>query len=379
MDRRKAGQFAREMIRRYGEALVTVLVDLGDRTGLFASLAEGPGTSREIAGRAGLAERPVREWLSALASAGIVEYDPESGVFTLPPERAVCLTGSSPFNVVPASRWVSLGSKHLEELARSFQTGRGVPGDRFLPESIRVIDDLSRRRYDAALVERYLPLVPGLPERLTAGARVVDFGCGSGHATNLLAAAFPRSTVWGIDLSPEAIAAGGAEARRLGLSNVQFRVADAAAGGMDAELDLILALDTLHDQARPEEFLASAFRCLRPGGVLFAVEPRASSRLGENIGRLESPYLYGLSVLYCLPVSLAGSGAGLGTCWGSEATREMLGRVGFDPVEEREAPGNSMGSVWIAHRPSRDAADASSPTRREAPPDSGSGERSGLR
>ena len=110
-----------------------------------------------------------------------------------------------------------------------------------------------------------------------------------------------------------------------------------------------------------------------------AVEPRASSRLGENIGRLESPYLYGLSVLYCLPVSLAEDGAGLGTCWGSEATREMLGRVGFDPVEEREAPWNSMGSVWIAHRPSMvDAADAGVPTRREAPADSGRGERPGL-
>ncbi|MHB8352246.1 MAG: class I SAM-dependent methyltransferase [Thermoplasmata archaeon] len=348
-DRHEAARFAREMIRRYGDALVTVLVDLGDRLGLFAALASGPGTSAEIAERAVLAERPVREWLSALAASGIVEYSAVSNEFSLPPERAVCLTGASPLNVAPASRLVSFGTKNLGTLEESFRNGHGIGGERFLPDSTLVFGELSRRRYDAAFVSRYIPLVPGLREQLVDGAHVIDLGCGAGHAINLLAGAFPRSTFRGIDTSAPAIELARQEADRGKLGNVSFDVGDATRA--DGAYDLALALDAVHDQVRPEEFLRAAYRCLRPGGILLAVEPKASSQLEENIGRLEAPYLYGLSVLYCLPVSLAESGAGLGTCWGEQAIREMLAQTGFAPIELREAPLNSMGSVWIAHRP----------------------------
>lgn len=348
VDRHEAARFAREMIRRYGDALVTVLVDVGDRTGLFATLAEGPGTSGDIARRASLAERPVREWLNSLAAADIVEYSPATHVYFLRPERALCLTGPSPMNVAPASRLVAFGTKHLEDVVQSFRDGLGVENERFLPDSTQVLGELSRRRYDAAFVSRYIPLVPGLHERLSRGVRVIDLGCGTGRVLHLLAQAYPRSRFRGIDTAAPAIELAREGARFAHLANVEFEVGDANRANEDS--DLVLALDAVHDQPHPDEFLSAVYRCLRPGGVLLAVEPRASSQLEGNIGRPGAAYLYGLSVLYCLPVSLVSGGIGPGTCWGGDAIHEALTRVGFSPIEAHEAPLNSMATVWIAYR-----------------------------
>ncbi|MGI0052696.1 MAG: methyltransferase domain-containing protein [Thermoplasmata archaeon] len=347
-DRREAGRFAREMIRRYGDAMVSILIDLGDRVGLLEAAAQGPGTSGAIAKRAGLAERPVREWLSAMAAASILEYDAATRTFSIRPERAICLTGDSPLNVAAASRFVAFGTKNLAEIARSFSDGEGVPPDRFLPEATDLFADLSRRRYDAAFVDRYLPRAAGLVGRLREGARALDLGCGSGQVVRILARSFPRSTFLGIDRSVDAIATAERETRAEGLDNVEFRVGEASRAS--GAFDLVLALDAIHDQGDPEGFLRAAHRTLVPGGIFLAVEPAASSRLEENLGRPETPYLYGLSVLYCLPVGLSAGTAGLGTCWGESAAREMLDRVGFVEIESGPAPLNSMATLWLARR-----------------------------
>jgi Rv2258c-like winged HTH domain len=74
-------------------SLLSSMVDIGHRTGLFTAAAQGWATSGQLADRAGLSERYVREWLGAATTGGIVEYDEASEAFLLPPEHAALLTG----------------------------------------------------------------------------------------------------------------------------------------------------------------------------------------------------------------------------------------------------------------------------------------------
>jgi SAM-dependent methyltransferase/MFS family permease len=355
-DRKAAVAFAHRVLEIYGHAGLTALIDLGYRLGLFEAMRDRPGRSAEVARRAGLAERPVREWLAALASAEILRYDPATRRFTLPPEHAECLAGKSPLMVAPGSRMVTMGVRHLEAIARSFRDGRGVAYGAYGPEVDGIIDDLGRRRYDLALVPRYLALDPALPQRLAAGIEVADWGCGSGHILNLAARAFPRSRFVGIDVSARALARARAESRAWGLENVRWVRGDPGCRRERERYDLVLMFDTIHDQADPAGWLARAHAALRPGGLLLAVEPRASSRLEENVGVPEATYLLTVSNLFCLPVARAGGGEGLGTAWGTGAARKALARAGFRPVEVRDAPMNSLATVFLARRPARGAA-----------------------
>ena len=209
LDQARVEAFAGRLMELYTGGMLTYLVDIGHRTGLFATLAEGPATSAELAARADLQERYVREWLAALASGGIVDYDPGSGGFRLPAEHAACLTGRGSANLAPLSRLDTHLAKHVDAVARAFREGGGVPYAEFRPEFTDVMDALGRGVLDELLVDAYLPLVPGLAERLVVGARAADIGCGTGHAMTLLAGAYPASTFVGYDLATDAIARAG--------------------------------------------------------------------------------------------------------------------------------------------------------------------------
>lgn len=343
-------QFARLLLDTYSHATLALMIDLGSRTGLWRTLAEAPGTSEEIARRSQLTERYVREWLSAVAAAGIVRYEARHRTFSLDPERAVCLTGPSPYNIAAGSRMSLLGAPHAAALARAFRRGGGVPSSAYLPEFPRTMDELNRQRYDALLVSAYVPLARGLEGRLRAGARVADLGCGSAHTTHLLARAFPRSTFVAIDEAPAPLRMARAEARAWGLTNVEH-----VRGPMErvtefGPLDAAVMFDAIHDLADPAAALRTTARTLRPGGILFAEEPRASSRLERNLGNPGAAFLYGLSVSYCLPVSLNHGSAGLGSAWGVERARKLLHASGFRRVETHNAPANSLAVVYVARR-----------------------------
>jgi SAM-dependent methyltransferase len=321
-------------------------VEVGHRTGLFGALAEGPGGSSDIAERAGLDERYVREWLGAMATARIVEYDPASGRFTLPPEHGVCLTGTSSRNLAPGSQMVSLLARHVGEVAECFRSGGGVPYSAYKPDFTTAMDRSWRLLYDGLLVSRFLPLVDGLPDRLESGIRVADLGCGTGHAVNVMARAYPASTFVGYDFSEEAIRHAAAEASEMGLDNARFEVLDVTRLPAEPRFDLITSFDSIHDQRDPATTLRRVAEALAPDGLYFMVEPKASSRLEENIGNPFAPYIYGVSVLHCLTVSLADGGAGLGTAWGEQTARRMLAEAGFGSVEVFDAPG-PQNSVYV--------------------------------
>src|SRR5215218_3688719 len=354
LDQARVEAFSGRLLELYGGAMLTYMVDIGHRTGLFVAAAAGPATSAELAARADLQERYVREWLGAMATGGIVDYDPALGTYRLPAEHAACLTGRGSANLAPVSRMETHLAKHVDAVARAFREGGGVPYPEFRPEFTDVMDAMGRGVFDELLVEAYLPLVPGLAERLAAGARVADVGCGTGHAIVLLAAAFPASSFVGYDLATDAtdaIARARSEAAAAGLGNATFEVRDAARLAVAEPFDVVFVFDAIHDQAAPAAVLERIHAALAPGGTFVMVEPRASSNLEDNLGDPMAPMLYAISTLHCMTVSLAEGGAGLGAAWGEQAARAMLAEAGFGEVAVHEAPGDPLNAVFVTSRP----------------------------
>jgi SAM-dependent methyltransferase len=326
------------MLDIYTGAALTFMIAVGYQTGLFEAAAVGPATSAELAERAGLQERYVREWLGAMTTGGIMAYDPVSQTYALPPEHAPYLTGHTIRNAAPQSRMYPLLAATLPDLLECFRRGGGVPYSRFRPGFTQVMDDSWRRIYDDQLIRGFLPAAPDLPGRLQLGIRVADFGCGTGHALNLMAKEYPASTFVGYDLAEDAIAAAGEEASAMGLSNVRFEVQDAATLPVDTRFELILAFDSIHDQARPEIVLWAIAEALAPDGIFFMVEHRSSNDLADNLHNPFAPMYYSVSTLHCLTVSLAEGGAGLGAMWGEQDACRMLAGAGFRDVEVVPSP-----------------------------------------
>ena len=346
LDRKRVQAFARKVFGLYTDGMLTLMVQIGHRTGLFEALARGPATSAELAERAGLHERYVREWLGAMATSDIVEYDVASRSFTLPPEHATCLTGASSRNLAPGSQMLLLLSRHVPKIIDCFTHGGGVPYSEFRPEFTETQDASWRLLYDGLLIKGFLPAVRGLPERLEAGVRIADLGCGTGHAVNLMAREYPRSSVVGYDLGPDAIVKARAEAEAMGLTNARFEVLDTTRLPAEPKFDLLTSFDAIHDQKDPGAALRAAAGALAPDGIYLMVEPKASSQLEENIGNPFAAYMYSMSTLHCMTVSLAEGGAGLGTVWGQQTARRMLAEAGFPSVEVVDAPG-PQNSIYI--------------------------------
>jgi SAM-dependent methyltransferase len=339
LDKKRVQDFARRLFAHYTSGMITLMVAVGHQTGLFEAAAKGPGTSEELAERARLNERYVREWLGAMVTGGIMEYEPATRRYSLPAEHAVCLTGTSSRNLASNSQMLTMLAKRLPAVVECFRGGGGVPYSEFRPDFTEYMDASWRLIYDGLLLKGFLPLVEGLTERLAAGIRVADIGCGTGHAINLMAKEFPESKFVGYDIAADAIERARAEARTMGLANARFEVADVSHLATDAKFDLITSFDSIHDQRDPAAVLRCTAAALARDGVYLAIEPRASSNLEENVQNPFAPWMYGVSVLHCMTVSLAVGGVGLGTAWGEQTARRFLTEAGFSSVESVPAPG----------------------------------------
>ena len=351
LDQARVEAFVQRLLKTYTESMVTLMIDLALRTGLLDTLAAAGGTSAELAGRAGLVERYVRECLGALVTAHIVDYSAATGRYALPPEHAVCLSGPGSLNLAPTSRWTALLGAHIGAVEHAFRHGGGVPYDDFRPEFTDVMDEASRVGFDNQLIASILPLTGDLPGRLTAGVRVADVGCGTGHATNLMARANPRSQFTGYDIAIDGIRRARAEAAEWGLDNAAFQVCDATQLPSDPPFAAVFAFDAIHDQADPAGVLSQIHQSLEPGGVFVMYEIKAASALEDNIGNPLGPWLYAVSTLHCMTVSLAAGGAGLGTVWGERRARQMLAEAGFTSVAVKEVPDDPFNLLYLAHRP----------------------------
>jgi SAM-dependent methyltransferase len=342
-------EFAERMVHMLNEAALALMVSVGHRTRLFDVMAAMPAaTSTEIAAGAALDERYVREWLGAMTTGRIVDHDGATGSFSLPADHAAWLTRAAGVdNIAVQAQYVGLLALVEDQIVDCFRNGGGVPYSAF-PKFQALMAEDSGAVHDATLIGVTLPLVPGLVDRLGQGIDVADVGCGSGHAINLMAEAFPRSRFTGFDFSDDGLAAARAEASRKGLTNARFEKRDAARLGEAARFDLITTFDAVHDQARPDLMLAGIAQALRPGGVYLCADVAGSSKLSENLDHPLGPFLYTVSCMHCMTVSLAEGGMGLGTMWGEQKAQEMLSDAGFTSIEADHVEGDIANTYFIA-------------------------------
>ena len=350
-DEARAEDFGGRMVRLLNESSLSLLISIGHQTALFDTLAElPPSSSAGIASAAGLEERYVREWLGGMVTGGIVEYDPETAQYSLPAEHAISLTrASGTNNLAFFTQYIPVLAGVEPEIIRCFRQGGGVPYASF-PRFQVVQGEETRAVYDETLLSRTIPVVSGLRERLEDGIVAADIGCGQGHAVNLLAAAFPRSSFTGYDFSKDAIAAARAEAKQRGLDNARFEVRDVSTVGARQEFDLITAFDAIHDQKAPATVLQNIHRALKEDGIFLMADIAASSHLHENADHPFGPLLYAISTLHCMTVSLALGGEGLGTVWGEQKALEYLAAAGFGVVDVRKIEGDALNVYFIARK-----------------------------
>lgn len=350
-DQERAEAFADRMVGVLNEGAMALMTSIGHRTGLFDAL-DGlpPSTSARIAEAANLDERYVREWLGAMVVGGIVEHDPEAGTYELPPEHAAFLTrAASPDNIAAFAQYIPLLGSVEDRIVECFRNGGGVPYSAF-PRFQEVMAEDSGQTVLPALLDHILPLVEGLTDRLEEGIDVLDVGCGSGRAINLLARTFPNSRFVGYDLSEEAVARGRAEAEEHGTTNARFEVRDVSTLGEENRYDLITTFDAVHDQAKPAEVLEGIYRALKEDGVYLMQDIAGSSYHHNNLDHPIGPFLYTISTMHCMTVSLAQDGAGLGAMWGEEKAREMLQEAGFAKVRVERLPPRLSEQLLYRHQ-----------------------------
>jgi SAM-dependent methyltransferase len=337
-------EFAGTLLQHLNGAAVALMLSVGHRTRLFDTLAALPrATSAELAEAAGLNERYVREWLGALVTARIIQHD--QGRFTLPEVHAAFLTrAASPNNLAATAQFVPVLGSVEDRVVECFYKGGGVSYEAY-GRFHQVMAEESAQTVVEALEPHILPLVPGLKERLQAGIQVLDMGCGSGRALKELARTYPQSRFRGYDFSAEAIGV----ARSEPLPNLQFEVWDAAHIRDCAAFDLVTAFDAIHDQAHPDKVLLNIRRALKPDGVFLMQDIRASSQLAGNLDHPLGPFLYTISCMHCMTVSLAQGGMGLGTVWGEAKALEMLQTAGFSEVAVHRLEHDIMNNYYICH------------------------------
>jgi SAM-dependent methyltransferase len=353
-DRKKAEAFAGRLLSALNDGALCLMASIGHRTGLFDAMGDQtPQTSDEIASRAGLNERYVREWLGAMVTSGVISVDPQSLRYRLPPEHAAYMTrAAGADNLAVFAQYVPILGNVEDEIIECFKHGGGVPYERF-PRFHAVMAEDSGLSVVPSLESHILPLIPGLAEQLAGGRRALDAGCGSGRTLNRLAELFPKSQFVGMDLSKDAIRAARDEASAKGLKNVRFVAVDLSEFDQTAEpesFDFIMTFDAVHDQGKPLNLLKGIHRALERDGVYLMQDIKGSSHVHKNIDHPIGTFLYAASCLHCMTVSLAQGGEGLGAMWGEEKTREYLQRAGFRSVEKHELSHDIQNNWYVVRK-----------------------------
>jgi SAM-dependent methyltransferase len=318
------------MMNDIGAALQGALTYIGDRLDIFKALATaGPVTVAELAERTSLDQRYLREWLGAMTAAKYLDYDAASARYSMPPEHAMVLADeSSPFFMGGFMQMIVPEVAMAPKLLESFRTGRGIPQSEYPPEVFAAIERGSAPIYRHHLVRKWLPAMPAVEAKLRTGSVALDVGCGSGRAVVAMARAFPNSRFHGYDAHKSSIERARANAEAAGVTDrVVFDVVDCTKLP-GAQFDFISCFDVIHDSADPVGLMRSIRHALKPDGVFLMVEMNVSAKVEDNInpmGRL----MYSTSTLYCMSVSLAHDGAGIGALMGEEKARGLAIEAGF--------------------------------------------------
>jgi 2-polyprenyl-3-methyl-5-hydroxy-6-metoxy-1,4-benzoquinol methylase len=333
LDLERVGQVAQRVWGYKQGEVVSLMIHLGDRLGLYRAMAgAGRLDAAELAGRTGLHERWLLEWLRSQAAAGLVDST-DGTSFELGTEAAAVLADEQ------TSLWFSAGAFQggvappdvVDRLAESFRSGIGLTYDDLGPSAAHAVERMLAPWSRLALVPTILPALDGVVEGLERGIRVADVGCGAGVALLSIAAAFPRSRYDGYDSSEHAIHRARASLGAAGLTNVSFHVMEAAELPPTPACDFVTTLDCMHDMTRPEAAIDAIHRALAPDGTWLIKDIRSAGTWEDNQRNPMLAMMYGSSVATCMSSALSEpGGAGLGTLgFTAEVAEEMCRRAGF--------------------------------------------------
>lgn len=334
IDNAKLEQLQGKVINDVAGSLGLLMAHIGDKLDLYSALLEvSPASSRELADSTGMDERYLREWLSANAAAGYVNYDASSGKFSLSPEQAVIFAAEG-HPACMQGFFQAVMSVYIDEpkLTEVFRSGAGLPWRDHSPCLFCGTERFFRPMYAMNLIDHWLPALDGVRAKLDAGARVADVGCGHGSSTILMAKAFPNSTFHGFDFHEASIEHARERARAAGVaSNTIFEVVTAKEYP-GKNYDLVTIFDALHDMGDPVGAATHIANTLAEGGTFMLVEPFAGDSLEENLHPLGQIY-YSFSTMVCVPASKSQEvGLGLGAQAGQKRLAEVLNAAGFSQV-----------------------------------------------
>jgi 2-polyprenyl-3-methyl-5-hydroxy-6-metoxy-1,4-benzoquinol methylase len=328
IDEAKLEQFMGQAVTDMGAAMNGVLVMIGGQLGLWEAMRDaGPLTPAELSERSGVSERYCREWLSAQAASGYVECDPDANTFTLPPEQAMAFADpDSPVYVLGGYHVISSAFKDRELIAERFRSGEGFGWHEHDPELFLGTEQFFRPGYRAHLVAEWIPALDGVEEKLRAGAKVADIGCGHGISTVLMAKAYPQSTMHGFDYHEASIERAAEIAEAEGAAeNAEFAVASAKDFPGEG-YDLVCFFDCLHDMGDPVGAMKHVRETINEDGTVMLVEPFANDALADNLNPVGRIY-YAASTLICTPSSLDQE---VGLALGAQAGERRLAEVARD-------------------------------------------------
>jgi ubiquinone/menaquinone biosynthesis C-methylase UbiE len=330
LDMTKLNAFIGQFVMDLGAAVHAGMVVIGEKLGLYKALADGPINSVELAAKTQTDERYLREWLSSQAAGGYITYDPKTSKFSLSEEQAFALAKEDSPAYLPGAFELALGSlAAVPRIAEAFRTGAGMGWHEHVDGVFHGCEKFFRPGYAANLVTTWIPALRDVQEKLEAGARVADVGCGKGASTILMAKAFPNSRFFGFDYHDKSIEAARESARRQGVADrVTFEVAKAKEFPGKG-YDFIAVFDCLHDMGDPIGAAAHVRQSLAKDGTWMIVEPFANDQLKDNLNPVGRVY-YSFSTLLCTPCSRSQE---VGLCLGAQAgearIREVASSAGF--------------------------------------------------
>jgi 2-polyprenyl-3-methyl-5-hydroxy-6-metoxy-1,4-benzoquinol methylase len=329
MNEAKLQEFMGKLVNDMGGAAILATVILGEELGLYRALADGtPVTSEELASKTKCNARLIREWLSAQAASGYLEYT--DGKFRLPAEQAMALANEdSPVYVAGGAVVLSAMFFDKDKLIAAFRGDGGVSWGDHHPCLFSGTEKFFRPGYRANLVTSWLPALDGVVVKLESGAKVADVGCGHGASTVVMAQAYPKSRFEGFDCHAPSVETAKQRAAHAGITDrASFSKADAKSyPGKD--YDLVCFFDCLHDMGDPVGAARHAFQALKPGGTVLLVEPFANDKLEQNVNPVGRMF-YAASTFICTPNSLSQEvGLGLGAQAGEARLRGVFMEAGF--------------------------------------------------